>query len=156
MRHRSSLLQVHAAVVLFGLAGLFGKWLVLAPVFIVPGRVLFGSLALAFDNSTVPGLDILIARTNNGRKEHTIKTFARSLLVMGMTVGVVMGAAGAAEKKVQFSVTIAGLVGEEEDEFSLIGPGARVGAKGRHWTVAVSYHTGGWLTFVGLTAGYIF
>ena len=135
---------------------------------------------------------------------------------MGMTVGVVMGAAGAAEKKVQFAVTIAGLVGEEEDEFSLIGPGARVdfsltksfmispeaslltghflgaispgctvnyrfgkgfiglgamvigaagspvmlkahvGAKGRHWTVAASYHTGGWLTFVGLTAGYIF
>jgi len=64
--YKSSLLQVHA-VVLFGLAGLFGKWLVLAPVFIVPGRVLFGSLALAFDNSTVPGLDILIARTNNGR-----------------------------------------------------------------------------------------
>ena len=55
MRHRSSLLQVHAAVVLFGLAGLFGKWLALAPVFIVLGRVLFGSLALAFDNSTVPG-----------------------------------------------------------------------------------------------------
>jgi len=47
MRHRSSLLQVHAAVVLFGLAGLFGKWLVLAPVFIVLGRVLFGSMALA-------------------------------------------------------------------------------------------------------------
>ena len=51
MRHRSSLLHVHAAVVLFGLAGLFGKWLILAPVFIVLGRVLFGSLALAFDSS---------------------------------------------------------------------------------------------------------
>lgn len=47
MKRRSSLLQVHAAVVLFGLAGLFGKWLAMSPVFIVLGRVVFGSLALA-------------------------------------------------------------------------------------------------------------
>ncbi len=33
---------------------------------------------------------------------------------------------------------------------------AHIGAKGRHWTVAGSFQTGGWLTFVGLTAGYIF
>lgn len=41
-----SLLQIHAAVVLFGLAGLFGKWLPLSPLIIVLGRVVFASLTL--------------------------------------------------------------------------------------------------------------
>jgi drug/metabolite transporter (DMT)-like permease len=41
-----SLLQIHAAVVLFGLAGLFGKWLSLSPLIIVLGRVVFASLTL--------------------------------------------------------------------------------------------------------------
>jgi drug/metabolite transporter (DMT)-like permease len=41
-----SLVQVHAAVLLFGLAGLFGKWLTLPPVLIVFGRVVFAALAL--------------------------------------------------------------------------------------------------------------
>jgi drug/metabolite transporter (DMT)-like permease len=41
------LLQVHGAVLLFGVAGLFGKLLPLAPVLIVFGRVVFASLALA-------------------------------------------------------------------------------------------------------------
>jgi drug/metabolite transporter (DMT)-like permease len=46
MERRKSLLEIHAAVVLFGLAGLFGKWLVFSPVLIVLGRVFFASLAL--------------------------------------------------------------------------------------------------------------
>jgi len=41
-----SLLEIHGAVVLFGLAGLFGKWLALSPLIIVLGRVVFASLAL--------------------------------------------------------------------------------------------------------------
>ncbi len=41
-----SLLQIHAAVFLFGFPGLFGKWLDLPPYLIVFGRVLFASLAL--------------------------------------------------------------------------------------------------------------
>lgn len=40
------LLEIHGAVALFGLAGLFGKWLSLSPFIIVLGRVLFASLAL--------------------------------------------------------------------------------------------------------------
>ena len=40
-------MDIHAAVLLFGLAGLFGKWLPLSPLFIVLGRVFFASLALA-------------------------------------------------------------------------------------------------------------
>jgi drug/metabolite transporter (DMT)-like permease len=41
-----SFVEIHIAVVLFGLAGLFGKWLELSPVIIVLGRVFFASLAL--------------------------------------------------------------------------------------------------------------
>jgi drug/metabolite transporter (DMT)-like permease len=45
---RRSLLEIHLATVLFGLAGLFGKWITLSPFLIVLGRVLFASLALGF------------------------------------------------------------------------------------------------------------
>lgn len=43
---RYSLLAVHAAVVLFGFAGLFGKFLDLPPMIIVLGRTFFGACAL--------------------------------------------------------------------------------------------------------------
>jgi len=46
MAKQQSLLEIHAAVFLFGLAGLFGKWLTLSPFIIVLGRVFFASLAL--------------------------------------------------------------------------------------------------------------
>ena len=46
LRHRQSLLQIHVAAVLFGLAGLFGKWIALSPFLIVLGRVFFASLTL--------------------------------------------------------------------------------------------------------------
>ncbi len=46
MSRRQSLLEIHLATVLFGLAGLFGKWLALAPFLIVLGRVVFASLTL--------------------------------------------------------------------------------------------------------------
>jgi drug/metabolite transporter (DMT)-like permease len=44
---RQSLLEIHLATVLFGLAGLFGKWLALSSSLIVLGRVVFASLALS-------------------------------------------------------------------------------------------------------------
>jgi drug/metabolite transporter (DMT)-like permease len=44
--HCRNLLRIHAAVLLFGLAGLFGKLLSLAPIVLVFGRVLFASLTL--------------------------------------------------------------------------------------------------------------
>jgi drug/metabolite transporter (DMT)-like permease len=43
-----SLAEIHIAVVLFGLAGLFGKWLILSPFIIVLGRVFFASVSLLF------------------------------------------------------------------------------------------------------------
>jgi drug/metabolite transporter (DMT)-like permease len=47
LKHSRSLLEVHAATLLFGLAGLFGKWLSLPPHLIVLGRVVFAAAALA-------------------------------------------------------------------------------------------------------------
>ena len=40
------LLAIHLAVLLFGLSGLFGKWLSLPPLVIVLGRTFFASLTL--------------------------------------------------------------------------------------------------------------
>ena len=44
---RSALVSLHAAVLLFGVAGLFGKWLGLSPESIVLGRTAIASVALA-------------------------------------------------------------------------------------------------------------
>jgi drug/metabolite transporter (DMT)-like permease len=48
MNKQKSLAEIHLAVLLFGLAGLFGKWLTLSPLMIVLGRVFFASIFLAF------------------------------------------------------------------------------------------------------------
>ena len=42
---RSALVSLHAAVLLFGFAGLFGKWLALSPELIVLGRTIVASTA---------------------------------------------------------------------------------------------------------------
>ncbi len=47
MKKKRSLAEIHVAVVLFGIAGLFGKWIVLSPSIIVLGRVFFASITLA-------------------------------------------------------------------------------------------------------------
>jgi len=44
---QKSLFEIHLAVLLFGLAGLFGKWLLLSSFIIVLGRVFFASITLA-------------------------------------------------------------------------------------------------------------
>ncbi|MBT4337420.1 MAG: EamA family transporter [Bacteroidetes bacterium] len=41
-----SLLKIHVAVLLFGVAGLFAKWLTVHPIILVFGRVFFASIAL--------------------------------------------------------------------------------------------------------------
>jgi len=46
LKKRKSLLEIHMATLLFGLAGLFGKWIPLSPFLIVLGRVFFASLTL--------------------------------------------------------------------------------------------------------------
>ena len=47
MNDRASLYEIHVAVLLFGAAGLFGKWLSISPFIIVLGRVFFAALSLA-------------------------------------------------------------------------------------------------------------
>jgi drug/metabolite transporter (DMT)-like permease len=46
MTHAAALVALHAAVALFGFAGLFGKWLTLSPVAIVLGRTTVAAMAL--------------------------------------------------------------------------------------------------------------
>src|SRR5262245_1839118 len=46
MTHATALVALHAAAVLFGFAGLFGKWLALSPVAIVLGRTAIAAMAL--------------------------------------------------------------------------------------------------------------
>jgi len=46
MARRRNLIEIHLATALFGLAGLFGKWLPLSPILIVFGRVAFAGPAL--------------------------------------------------------------------------------------------------------------
>ena len=48
MKNLSSLYKVHAAVMFFGVAGLFGKWLSLPPSLITYGRCLFAFVTLFF------------------------------------------------------------------------------------------------------------
>lgn len=47
MTPRRALLALHAAVLLFGFAGLFGKWLALSPLLIVLGRTAIAAAVLA-------------------------------------------------------------------------------------------------------------
>ena len=44
---RHGLIEIHIAVLLFGLAGLFGKFLFLTPLVIVFGRTFFAALTLS-------------------------------------------------------------------------------------------------------------
>ena len=64
MNHQRSLAEIHLAVLLFGLAGLFGKWLSFSPVIIVLGRVFFASLTLAL-LLWLSGQSLKIASTKN-------------------------------------------------------------------------------------------
>lgn len=45
---KKSLLYIHLAVILFGVAGLFGKWITLSAIIITLGRVFFAFVSLAF------------------------------------------------------------------------------------------------------------
>jgi hypothetical protein len=47
MGRRGALVGLHGAVLLFGFAGLFGKWLLLPPVWIVLGRTAVAAAALS-------------------------------------------------------------------------------------------------------------
>jgi drug/metabolite transporter (DMT)-like permease len=46
MKFERNIVYLHLAVLLFGFAGLFGKWVLLPPIIIVFGRVFFAAIAL--------------------------------------------------------------------------------------------------------------
>jgi drug/metabolite transporter (DMT)-like permease len=79
--HRKSLLEIHLAALLFGLAGLFGKWLTLSPLLIVLGRVFFASLALGA---------LLWWKRQNPRD--ILRTQAALLILLGAILAVHWGA----------------------------------------------------------------
>jgi len=55
MNRAPALVALHAAVLLFGFAGLFGKWLALSPLVIVLGRTVVAAAALALVLVARPG-----------------------------------------------------------------------------------------------------
>jgi drug/metabolite transporter (DMT)-like permease len=59
---RTSLLQVHAAVLLFGLSGLFGKYIALPAPLITLGRVVFAAIALLIVLAALRARFVLAAR----------------------------------------------------------------------------------------------
>ena len=67
-RRTKSLLEIHLAVLLFGIAGLFGKLIMLPPAIIVLGRVFFAAITVFIMLEEIPtirtilgGLVILVA-----------------------------------------------------------------------------------------------
>jgi drug/metabolite transporter (DMT)-like permease len=76
-KSRQGLLEIHAATVLFGLAGLFGKWVVLSPFLIVLARVFFASLTLG----------ILLAAMKQSLRE-ILRKAVFLLVILGAVLGV--------------------------------------------------------------------
>ncbi len=74
------MLQVHLAVLLFGLAGLFGKGLALSPLLIVWGRAFFATLALC-------GLR-LIRRNGEIRKTGSGKKLFIAITIAGLVLAI--------------------------------------------------------------------
>ena len=77
MSFKKYLAEIHAAVLLFGLAGLFGKWVSLPPVWIVFGRVLFASLTL---------LPFLLMKGNGHKKP--LRQDTRLFVFLGLLLAV--------------------------------------------------------------------
>ncbi len=75
-----ALLALHGAVVLFGFAGLFGKWLVWSPAAIVLGRTSIAALALAavvlYRQRTLPPPTVLAAGNGLLLAAHWVAFFA--------------------------------------------------------------------------------
>ncbi len=96
MQKRQSLIEIHSAVVLFGLAGLFGKWLVLSPFIIVLGRVFFASCAIF--------LFLLISRQN-------LKIFPKANYALFVLLGFILAVHWVAFfRSIQLSTVAVGLL----------------------------------------------
>lgn len=74
---KKGLLAIHSAVLLFGISGLFGKWLTLSPLTIVLGRVFFSSIFLI----------ILISRRKLSLRLSQYRDYSY-LIIMGIILAV--------------------------------------------------------------------
>src|SRR5215831_386005 len=88
--HARALAAAHVAALLFGFAGLFGRWLALAPVFIVLGRTVVAAVALAVVRARVGGvrtpLDVKMAANGAILALHWVSFFA-AIQAAGVAIG---------------------------------------------------------------------
>jgi drug/metabolite transporter (DMT)-like permease len=90
MKRGSALLALHGAVVLFGFAGLFGKWLALPPVDIVLGRTAIAALALgslcAYTGRPRRTFELRLAATGAALALHWV-AFFEAIQVANVAIG---------------------------------------------------------------------
>jgi drug/metabolite transporter (DMT)-like permease len=90
MSKSSALAALHAAVLLFGFAGLFGKWLDLPPVTIVLGRTLVAAAALAalraVRRDAAPAFDLRLAANGAVLALHWV-AFFEAVQIASVAIG---------------------------------------------------------------------
>ena len=90
MNRNGGVLALHGAVLLFGFAGLFGKWLDLPPVYIVLGRTIVATAALAvlraFQGEAQPPFDVRLVATGAALALHWVAFFA-AIQVASVAIG---------------------------------------------------------------------
>ena len=88
--HQRALVFVHAAVLLFGFAGLFGRWLDLSPIAIVLGRTAIAAAALAVarwqDGRHRPPIDLRLVANGAVLALHWVSFFA-AIQAAGVAIG---------------------------------------------------------------------
>jgi drug/metabolite transporter (DMT)-like permease len=88
--HARALVSVHAAVLLFGFAGLFGRWLDLSPIAIVLGRTAIAAAALAVvrwqGDRDRPRLDLRLLANGAVLALHWVSFFA-AIQAAGVAIG---------------------------------------------------------------------
>ncbi len=90
MTHARALAAAHAAVFLFGFAGLFGRWLDFSPVLIVLGRTVVAAAALAIVRAHAGGVrplfELRLAANGAILALHWISFFA-AIQIAGVAIG---------------------------------------------------------------------
>ena len=90
MNRHGAVLALHGAVLLFGFAGLFGKWLELPPVYIVLGRTIVATAALAalraLRRDALPPFDFRLVATGAALALHWV-AFYSAIQVASVAIG---------------------------------------------------------------------
>jgi drug/metabolite transporter (DMT)-like permease len=90
MNRNGAVLALHGAVLLFGFAGLFGKWLDLPPVYIVLGRTIVATAALAalraLRREAQPPFDLRLVATGAALALHWVAFFA-AIQIASVAIG---------------------------------------------------------------------